>query len=155
MRIRIITISHKVEAWLEQGFKEYVKRLQPTCQLELIQLPPEKRHANVCLKKTQQGEAEKINKVLKSQNLSIALDSQGLQLTTEQFTEKLKSWRDQGHHVDFIIGGPDGLAEDVKKKATMVCSLSLLTFPHTLVRLLLAEQIYRAISILQNHPYHR
>lgn len=155
MRIRLLTITHKSPAWIQEGYEEYAKRLPPTCALELVEIPAEKRTANADLKRVTEREGEKMLAMIKPNHLVIALDIKGKLWSTEQLSEQLTHWLQGGRNIDLLIGGPEGLSAKCLEKAELRWSLSPLTFPHIIVRLIVAEQIYRAYSILQQHPYHR
>lgn len=155
MKIRLLTITHKSPAWIQEGYEEYAKRLPASCALELIEIPAEKRTANADLKRITEREGEKMLAVIKPQHLVIALDVKGKLWTTEQLSEQLAGWQQDGRNIDLLVGGPEGLAQACLQKAELKWSLSPLTFPHIIVRLIVAEQIYRAWSIMQQHPYHR
>lgn len=155
MKIRILTITHKSPSWIQEGYEEYAKRLPASCALSLVEIPAEKRSVNADLKRITEREGEKMLRVIKTNHLIIALDVKGKLWTTEQLAEQLESWHLNGRNIDLLIGGPEGLAPDCLKKAEQTWSLSPLTFPHILVRLIVAEQIYRAYSLMNNHPYHR
>jgi len=155
MRIHLITITHKSPGWLQEGYEEYAKRLPPSCALELIEIPAEKRTANADLKRITEREGEKILAAIKPNHRVIALDVKGKLWSTEQLATQLAAWQQDGRHIDLLVGGPEGLASACLEKAEQKWSLSPLTFPHLLVKLIVAEQIYRAHSILKGHPYHR
>jgi 23S rRNA (pseudouridine1915-N3)-methyltransferase len=155
MRIRLLTITHKCPAWILEGYEEYAKRLPSSCSLELLEIPAEKRSANADLKRITEREGEKMLAAIKPQHLVIALDVKGKLWSTEQLSTQLAAWLQGGRHIDLLVGGPEGLAPSCLEKAELSWSLSPLTFPHIIVRLIVAEQIYRAHSMLQQHPYHR
>jgi 23S rRNA (pseudouridine1915-N3)-methyltransferase len=155
MRLRLIAVGTKMPAWVETGYQEYAKRLPPGFALHLLEIPAEKRLKQTNIAKVTEKEGEKILQALGQGNLVIALDVKGITFTTEQLATSLRTWRDENRDVDILVGGPDGLAPACLQKAQQKWSLSALTLPHPLVRILVAEQIYRAYSILQNHPYHR
>jgi len=155
MRIRLLTITHKSPAWIQEGYLEYSKRLPPHCALELIEIPAEKRSTNADLKRITAQEGEKMLSLIKPTHRVIALDIKGKLWSTEELADQLRHWQQDGRNIDLLIGGPEGLAPACLEKAELRWSLSPLTFPHILVKLILAEQIYRAWSILQQHPYHR
>lgn len=155
MRIRLLTITHKSPTWIQQGYEEYAKRMPSSCTLELIEIPAEKRTPHADLKRITEREGEKMLAMIKPQHQIIALDLKGELWTTEQLVVRLSDWLQSGRNIDLLIGGPEGLAPQCLQKATLIWSLSPLTFPHILVRLIIAEQIYRAWSILNKHPYHR
>ncbi len=140
-------------AWVMEGFKEYQKRLPPDYQIQLIEVPSEKRTKNSVVEKILHREGEKL--LTASSSPIIALDRQGESLTTEKLAKNLAGWHDNQQNPSILIGGPEGLSANCLKSADKIWSLSAMTFPHPLVRIILAEQIYRAWSILINHPYHR
>lgn len=155
MLIRLIAIGTKMPAWVEQGFNEYAKRFGTSCSLQLHEILAEKRTKNADIPRLIEREGEKILAAIKPGNRVIALDVKGQSWSTEQLASHLKSWHQDGRQIDMMIGGPDGLSTACVQRADIKWSLSPLTLPHPLVRILLAEQLYRASSILQNHPYHR
>jgi 23S rRNA (pseudouridine1915-N3)-methyltransferase len=155
MKIRLLTITHKTPAWIQEGYYEYAKRLPPSCALELIEVPAEKHLQQADIKRIIQREGEKLLAHIKPQHHVIALDVKGSLWTTPQLAEHLAAWQQEGRHIDLLVGGPEGLSPECLQKAEHTWSLSTLTFPHILVRLIVAEQLYRAWSILQKHPYHR
>lgn len=155
MRIRLLTITHKSPSWIQEGYEEYAKRLPASCALDLIEIAAEKRTANTDIKRLLEREGEKMLNAIKPNHRVIALDVKGELWTTEQLAHQLTAWQHDGRNVDLLIGGPDGLSPLCLQKAEQKWSLSPLTFPHILVRVMIAEQIYRAWSILQQHPYHR
>lgn len=155
MKIRLLTVTHKSPPWIQQGYEEYAKRLPASCALELIEIPAEKRTANADIKRITEREGEKMLAAIKSGHHVIALDVKGKLWTTEQLAAQLGNWHQDGRNIDLLVGGPEGLAPACLQKAQEKWSLSPLTFPHILVRLIVAEQIYRAWTIMQGHPYHR
>jgi 23S rRNA (pseudouridine1915-N3)-methyltransferase len=142
-------------AWIETGFQEYAKRMPPECKLVLKEIKPIDRASNKNAEAVMAQERTRIEAVLPKGGRMIALDERGQDLTTMQMSQLLTQWQQQGGDVTFVIGGADGLDVDLKKNADMLIRISSLTLPHGLVRVLLAEQLYRAWSITQNHPYHR
>jgi 23S rRNA (pseudouridine1915-N3)-methyltransferase len=155
MRIRLLTITHKSPSWIQEGYLEYAKRMPPTCSLELIEIPAEKRGNNVDVARVTEREGEKMLARIHPQHRVIALDVKGKQFSTEELAARLGEWQQDGRHIDLLIGGPEGLAPACLQKAEEKWSLSLLTFPHIIVKLIVAEQLYRAWTILAHHPYHR
>lgn len=155
MKIRLLTITHKIPSWIQEGYEDYAKRLPPTCALELIEIAAEKRTPHADLKRLTQREGEKMLAAIKPHHRIIALHVQGTLWSTEDLVEQLTHWQQDGRHIDLLVGGPEGLAASCLQKAEQRWSLSPLTFPHILVRLIIAEQIYRAWSVLNQHPYHR
>lgn len=158
MKIRIITIGQKMPHWVIDAFDDYLKRIQPFVQTQLIELPMAKRGKNdtpADILKYCQTEGEAILNTLKDNEILIALEVKGRELSTEQLAETMQNWTLNGQDIALAIGGPDGLSDAVRKKAQWHWSLSKLTLPHPLVRIMLIEQLYRAMSINHNHPYHR
>ncbi len=155
MITRILAIGTKMPDWVDAGFNEYAKRFTSTFSLELCEIPAEKRMKNSDVARIREREGEKLLAEIHPRHYVIALDVKGQLWSTEQLTQRIKTWSAEGRHVDLLIGGPDGLSEACLKRAETKWSLSPLTLPHPLVRIMLAEQWYRAVSLLQNHPYHR
>ncbi len=155
MQLIIAAVGHKMPAWIETGFQEYAKRMPPECKLVLKEIKPIDRASNKNAEAVMAQERTRIEAVLPKGGRMIALDERGQDLTTMQMSQLLTHWQQQGGDVTFVIGGADGLDVDLKKNADMLIRISSLTLPHGLVRVLLAEQLYRAWSITQNHPYHR
>lgn len=155
MKIRLLTITHNVPTWIEQGYEEYANRLPKPCALELIEIPAEKRTPQASLARLIKREGEKLLATCKTEHVRIALDVKGKLWSTEDLANQLAKWHQEGDNIDLLVGGPDGLSPQCIKEAKMCWSLSPLTFPHALVRVIVAEQLYRAWCILQKHPYHR
>ena len=155
MHCRILTVTQKLPAWLHTGFTEYTKRFADKYHLQLIEIPLEKRSNKTSALNATEKEGERILSLIKPTHHVVALDVSGNMWSTEQLANNMKTWQTHGAHVDFMIGGPDGLSLNCLQRANEKWSLSRLTFPHHLVRLLLAEQLYRAHTILHDHPYHR
>lgn len=158
MRIRIIAVGTKMPDWVEQGYAEYAKRMPRDVTVEMLELPLAQRGKNtdIATAMAKEGEAmlAAIEKGGKGEQV-IALDVKGKPWSTEQLAENLASWKMSGFNYCLLIGGPDGLAPECLTLASVKWSLSPLTLPHPLVRILVIEQLYRACSILQNHPYHK
>lgn len=158
MQLAIVAVGHKMPAWIETGFNEYTKRMPPELRIELREVKPEARSSSNNAATVMQREAARIEAVLGSlskQCRIVALDERGKDWNTMQLAGALQSWRDEAQAVAFVIGGPDGLDAGFKRSARLLLRLSSMTLPHALARVLLAEQIYRAWSVLSNHPYHR
>lgn len=158
MKIRILTIGQKMPDWVYTGFDDYFKRIQPFVQTQLIELPMVKRGKNDSasdIQKYRVQEGQAILQALKPQEILIALEVGGRNLSTEKLATTMQDWMLSGHDIALAIGGPDGLSDEVRQKAKWHWSLSDLTLPHPLVRIVLIEQLYRAMSINHNHPYHR
>lgn len=154
MRVLLISVGQKMPDWLASGFKEYAQRL-PNNLLQLIELPLGNRPKGGDTGKAMAEESARMLKAIPSDAHVIALDPRGRDLSTEQLAEQLGEWMQAGRDVALLVGGPDGLSADCLARADARVCLSRLTFPHMLVRVIVAEQVYRAWTILQNHPYHR
>ena len=141
-------------AWVETACAEYTKRMPREASVEIIDIKPEKRAAGNSTENIQLIEAKRILDAI-GKDYCIALDERGQEVTTLQLADKFKDWQFSGRDVALIIGGADGLHLSVKQKADWLWGLSKLTLPHAMVRVLLAEQLYRAHSVISNHPYHR
>lgn len=139
-------------AWINEAFDSYISKLNRDFTLQLIEIKPEKKFDSIEQKKL--SESEKILSHVDKEFL-IVLDEKGLQFSSQELAQKLKHWSEHFKHITFVIGGADGVHEDIFHKANLTWSLSKSTFPHAFVRVLIAEQLYRAQSILENHPYHR
>ncbi|MBL8501141.1 MAG: 23S rRNA (pseudouridine(1915)-N(3))-methyltransferase RlmH [Nitrosomonas sp.] len=155
MKFFILTVGNKMPDWVEAGYTEYAKRLSHEINVNLIEIKPEKRGGGKPLEQLLQAEAQRIRAVLPPNCHIVALDERGQQWTTVQFADVINTWMAAGEAIAFVIGGADGLHGDIKRTAHELMALSKFTLPHGLVRVLLAEQIYRAVSINKNHPYHR
>ena len=141
-------------AWVQSGFEEYVKRMPPEARIELIELKPEDR-ASKAVAKVLELEAQRIQTAIPKNAERVVLDERGTPLTTVKLAEWMKEWMAEGISPCFIIGSADGLAPEVKKTSKKMIALSGCTLPHGMVRVMLAEQLYRAWSLMNNHPYHR
>jgi 23S rRNA (pseudouridine1915-N3)-methyltransferase len=155
MRVSIVSVGHKMPAWIQSGFREYVKRLPPEMKVELHELKPEEKTSGKTVEKARALEGERILAAIPGGATVYALDEKGRPVTTQGLSVMLAGWMRDATHPAFVIGGADGLSDEVRDRADKLVSLSALTLPHGLVRVLLAEQLYRAWSILANHPYHR
>jgi 23S rRNA (pseudouridine1915-N3)-methyltransferase len=142
-------------AWIRSGFGEYVKRLPPEIKVELVELKPEDRTSGKTVEKARALEGERILAAIPAGATVLALDEKGRAFTTQGLSVMLAGWMREATHPAFVIGGADGLSDEVRSRADKLVSLSAMTLPHGLVRVVLAEQIYRAWTILANHPYHR
>jgi len=141
--------------WISAGFNEYAKRMPREAKTELLEIKPEPRTSGKTTTQIMEAEAQRIKSALPASCLRIALDERGANWTTRQLADRMQQWMGEGRDVAFIIGGADGLHQSVKENAQQLLALSALTLPHAMVRVLLAEQLYRAHSLLHNHPYHR
>ena len=156
MKINIISIGHKPPKWAEEGCKEYLKRFQRDLSIALTELKPGFRVGDT--DKNHLARTKEKDRILPKLNKNahlIALDETGTQTTTKELAQLLTDWMIGGRDLDFVIGGADGLAPEIKNQADKTLSLSLMTHPHALARLILIEQLYRAQCIIKNHPYHR
>ena len=158
MRIHLISVGKRMPAWVDAGFTEYARRLPAECALELVEIEPVRRARNPSPAQIGQAMAEEGERILravpKGAGLT-ALDVGGRAWSTEDLARTLGNWLGEGRDQALVVGGADGVDPALLARAERRWSLSALTFPHPLVRVILAEQIYRAWSILTNHPYHR
>ena len=155
MQLVIAAVGHKMPEWIESGFGEYAKRMPSDCRIVLKEIKPVERSGSKTAETAMALERTKIEAAIPKGAHIIALDEHGKDLTSVQLSQLLKQWQQDGGDVTFVIGGADGLDADFKKNADMLIRISSLTLPHGMVRVMLAEQLYRAWSITQNHPYHR
>ena len=155
MRLRVIAVGTRMSAWVEAAFTDYTRRLRGADTLELVEVPVTRRHGSGDVARAIETESQRILALLGPREYVVALDERGRSFTTLQLADWLARWRQAGDPVSFVIGGPDGLGAAVLARAQLRWSLSALTFPHALVRVLLAEQLYRASTLLAGHPYHR
>jgi 23S rRNA (pseudouridine1915-N3)-methyltransferase len=155
MQINLISVGNRMPGWVQQGYDEYAKRLPRECELVLKEIAPGKRTKNSDVARIVKEEGERMIAAMPQSTHIVTLDIPGKPWTTPELAQAMQRWLEGGQHVSLLIGGPEGLADSVKQLARESWSLSKLTFPHPLVRIVVAEQIYRAWSILNNHPYHR
>lgn len=141
--------------WVEEGYAEYAKRMPPACRLELVEIAPGKRGKGMDARRAVADEGDRMLKALPKDVRVIALDVKGRPWSTEQLSANLGTWLGEGRDLALLVGGPEGLAQPCLDRADGRWSLSPLTFPHPLVRVVLSEQLYRAWSLLKGHPYHR
>jgi 23S rRNA (pseudouridine1915-N3)-methyltransferase len=155
MKLLILAVGNKMPEWITLGFNEYTKRMPREASISLIEIKPEPRTTGKTVPQIMEAEAQRIEAALPKDVTRIVLDERGAALTTKQLSQKMHDWLGSGRDVAFIIGGADGLHQSVRDAAQQLLALSALTLPHGMVRVLLAEQLYRAHSLLHNHPYHR
>lgn len=155
MKWQILAVGQKMPDWVNEAVENYRKRMPPNAPLTLTEIRAEKRTGGKTVEQIKALERDRILSGLSAQSILWVLDEHGEQLTTLALTEKLRTAEQNAHSLCFIIGGADGLHDDIKIKAGQLIALSKLTLPHGLARVLLTEQLYRAMSILQHHPYHR
>lgn len=155
MRIKLIAVGTKMPSWVEQGYQEYARRMPADFSLQLVEIPPGHRGKGADIQKAMRKEGELMMAAIPAKDKVIALEVLGKPWSTEQLADKAGQWRMEGYNISLLVGGPDGLAPECVARADAKWSLSALTLPHPLVRVLLSEQLYRAWSIINNHPYHR
>lgn len=155
MRIHLIAVGTRMPGWVETAWADYSTRLPHECRLELVEIAPAQRGKNSDIARARQQEGEKILKAIPRDCHVIALDERGSALTSPQWAGELQKWMQSGRDTCLLVGGPDGHAPAVLARADQQWSLSRLVLPHALVRVFVAEQLFRAWSLLSNHPYHR
>ena len=155
MKIIVIAVGARMPSWVAEGYREYAKRMPPKSALELIEIKPEARTSGKTAAQMLAAEALRIRAALPKGARVIALDEHGKDMSTCGLAVQLEAWMQEKGPLAFLIGGADGLDAALKKTAMMQLRLSSLTLPHGLARVLLAEQLYRALSIIGGHPYHR
>lgn len=154
MKLTILAVGDKLPDWAEKAVAEYVKRMPREARVEVVPLRPEKRSGQSA-ERIKALEADRILEKCPIAARLVALDEHGKELTTRQLAETLADWMQSGRDSCLVIGGADGLSESILQRSELTLSLSRLTLPHALARVLLAEQLYRAWSLLAGHPYHR
>jgi 23S rRNA (pseudouridine1915-N3)-methyltransferase len=154
MKLSILAVGHRLPAWVAVGCAEYEKRMPRELPLSVVEIRPEPRGAK---NRGQLLAAERVRLQAALQGFprAVALDERGEDLTTLQLAQRLEAWMREGGDTAFVIGGADGLADEIKARADATLRLSSLTLPHALARLVLCEQLYRAVSVVRKHPYHR
>ncbi len=155
MHLHLLTVGTRLPAWINAGVAEYLNRLPAEYRVQLHEIPVSKRSKTTDITRAVREEGVRMLAAVPAQAEVIALEVTGRAWSTEQLADTLADWQQNGRDIALCIGGPDGLAPEVRERATRQWSLSPLTLPHGLVRIIVAEQLYRAWSILHNHPYHR
>lgn len=155
MRIRLISVASRMPRWVEQGYHEYAKRLPADLPLDLVEVPLATRGKNADLVRLMRREGEQMLAATQAGERIVTLEVTGRSWSTEELASHLENWRLEARNVNLMVGGPEGLAAEVAERSEQRWSLSALTLPHPLVRILLAEQLYRAWTILNRHPYHK
>ena len=155
LKIDLVAVGTRPPLWVLQAIEQYSSRMKRDCRFEILEIKTSDRKKKQPVAIHQKDEAKLIGSHLNSGARVIAMDSRGKIWSTGQLARKVEAWSQQTNHLQFVIGGPDGLADVILNKADEIWSLSNLTFPHFLVRVLLAEQVYRALMLNANHPYHR
>lgn len=155
MRLLVVAVGTRMPPWVEDAFEDYRARMPRELRMELVEVKAEKRAGGVPAERAMAAEAERIRAALPKGCRIVAMDERGRSLTSEAFAAEFERWRREGDDVAFVIGGADGLDPALRSQAAMQLSLSMMTLPHALARVVLAEQLYRAHTILGGHPYHR
>ena len=155
MKFNLIVVGQRVPDWIAGGYHEFAKRLPAEHRITLIEIATSKRHKSSDTKRLLEREGKQMSAVIPKTSIVIALDVKGQQWSTQQLADRFAAWQHEGRDITLLVGGPDGLAQDCLERAQYIWSLSHLTFPHALVRIIVAEQLYRAWSINNEHPYHR
>lgn len=155
MKIHLLAVGTRMPAWVQTGYGEYAKRLPPECELRLVEVTAGKRGKNFDVQRTLEAEGRALLSKLPAGARAVCLDVAGKPWSTTQLAQRLQVWMASGTDVGLMIGGPEGLSPECKARADETWSLSPLTLPHPLVRIVVAEALYRAWSLLNNHPYHR
>ena len=155
MQFHLLAVGTRMPAWVNSGFREYASRLPREHALILHEIPAAKRYKSTTKRMQLEHECTRILAKIPKDSLVVALDTQGKCWSTEQLAENMREWLQTGRKIALVIGGPDGLSKACLERSNHRWSLSPLVFPHGLVRVIVAEQIFRAWSIINNHPYHR
>ena len=155
MRVRLIAVGTRMPGWVREAYEDYITRLGSSLKVTLVEIEPGPRTAGRAPQKAMEAEAQKLLAAVRKDDFVIALDERGREMTTRELASWLGTRMQEGTDLAFLIGGPDGFAPEVLQRCQFRWSLSRLTFPHALVRVVLAEQLYRAHGVLANHPYHR
>jgi len=155
MQIKLIAVGTRMPKWVEQGYQEYAQRMPNLCSLELVEIVAKKRGKNADTARILRDEANALKAAIPNGSLTIALDRKGKHIDTESLAGHLQTWIDESQNVAILIGGPEGIDPNYLTQISIKWSLSAMTFAHPVVRVMLAEQLYRAWSINANLPYHR
>jgi 23S rRNA (pseudouridine1915-N3)-methyltransferase len=155
VRVRLIAVGSRMPKWVREAYEDYITRLGSGLKVSLVEIEPGQRSAGRPPQKAMEAEAQKLLGALRKDEYVVVLDERGAEMTTRELAAWLKTRMQEGRDVAFLVGGPDGFAPEVVARSDFKWSLSRLTFPHALVRVVLAEQLYRAHGVLANHPYHR
>ncbi len=155
MQIHLIAVGTRMPGWVDEGYAEYARRLPRECSLKLVEIPLAQRSKSRPVARAVSEEGRRMEAAIGAGHRVVALDVEGRGWSTPQLAARLRDWMQDGRNVSLLVGGPDGLADNCLQAAEQRWSLSPLTLPHPLVRVLLAEQLYRAWSLNAGHPYHR
>jgi len=148
-------VGKKMPEWVNSGFSEFSKRMPPELQINLVEITPSVRNKTTPIEKNIKEEGERFQSAIPSNSRLIVLDEKGKNFSSIELSKKMEDWFPQGQDIAIVIGGADGIDDRIKQQANESWSLSSFTLPHALVRVIVAEQLYRAWSILKGHPYHR
>jgi 23S rRNA (pseudouridine1915-N3)-methyltransferase len=155
MKIHLLAIGNRMPDWVTAGYSEYSRRMPPECSLQLHEVSAAKRGKSAVIKRIIEEEGQALLNRIPANSLVVALDVGGQAWSTERLSRNLDQWLHSGQDVALLVGGPEGLSDECKRRAQQHWSLSALTLTHPLVRVVVAEALYRAWSLLKNHPYHR
>jgi 23S rRNA (pseudouridine1915-N3)-methyltransferase len=155
MKLIVIAVGQHMPAWVKEAWQDFAKRLPPDCALDLKEIKAEPRTSGKTPAQMMAAEAKRIVAATPAHAQIVALDEHGRDLSTMALAQELLAWRAGGRDVVFLVGGPDGLDASLKQNCHSLIRLSSMTLPHAMVRVILAEQLYRAWAIMVNHPYHR
>jgi len=155
MKIHLIAVGKKMPEWINTGYSEFSKRMPPELQINLIEITPSTRNKSTSIEKNIKEEGERIQSAIPDNSKLIVLDEKGKDFSSIALSKEMESWLPMGQDISIVIGGADGIDPVIKQQADEKWSLSSLTLPHALVRVVVAEQLYRAWSIMKGHPYHR
>ena len=154
MKLAIVAVGHKLPDWVATGCGEYTKRMPRELPLSVVEIKPEPRGTK-SREQLLSAEKTRLQAALQGFPRTVVLDERGMDLTTLQLAQRLETWMREGGDTAFVIGGADGIDDEIKTRADAMLRLSSLTLPHAMARLVLCEQLYRAMSVVRNHPYHR
>lgn len=155
MRVRLLAVGSRMPRWVREAYEDYIGRLAPKLKVDLVEVEPGPRSAGQPPRRAVEAEAQRLLAALRRDEFVVSLDEQGTEMTTRELAAWLSTRMRDGRDLALLVGGPDGLAAPVLARSDFKWSLSKLTLPHALVRVVLAEQLYRAHGVLTNHPYHR
>jgi 23S rRNA (pseudouridine1915-N3)-methyltransferase len=155
VRVRLIAVGSRMPKWVREAYEDYITRLGSGLKVTLVEIEAGQRSAGRPPQKAMEAEGQKLLAALRKDDYVVALDERGSEMTTRELAAWLGNRMQSGRDLAFLVGGPDGFVPEVLARADLKWSLSRLTFPHALVRVVLAEQLYRAHGVLANHPYHR
>lgn len=155
MKLVVAAVGTRMPDWVTTAWDDYARRMPADCSLELREIKAEDRRTGKTTTRMMADEAERLTSVVTPGAITVALDERGRDVSTMDVFHSLEQWRETTSQVVFFIGGPDGLDDTLKREATLRWRLSSMTLPHPMVRVILAEQLYRAWAIMTNHPYHR